>query len=57
VAHLLQARPDLKNLALMYGEDYIEQGVTDFALNAMTARQVRNVERRAGLRPDDGTDR
>ena len=51
VAELLAARPDMSAMTIHYGEHYQEQGVMDFAFNALTQEQVRNVERNTGRKP------
>ena len=38
----------IKNLALHYAEDYFNQGVLDFALNALSNEQIRNIEVNTG---------
>ena len=53
VAELLAARPDMSAMTIHYGEHYQEQGVMDFAFNALTQEQVRNVERNTGRKLQD----
>lgn len=50
VADMLAANPHIVNWAAHYAEGYLEDGVMDFALNAMTKRQIRNIERHTGRR-------
>ena len=38
----------IKNLALQYAEDYFNQGILDFALNALSNEQIRNIEVNTG---------
>ena len=40
----------IKNLAIHYAEDYFNQGVMDFALNALSNEQIRNIEINTGKR-------
>ena len=50
VADLLDAKPELVNLAAHYVEQYFKEGIMEFSLNALTDEQKRNVERNTGRR-------
>lgn len=44
VADLLASRPDLTRHIVAYGQDYFAQNIMDFAMNALTDQQMRNVQ-------------
>ena len=50
VADLLDAKPELVNLAAHHAEYYFQEGIMEFSLNALTDEQKRNVERNTGRR-------
>lgn len=50
VADLMAEDPRLVQMVLHYAEHYHEQGENDFAINALTDEQIRNVERHTGRR-------
>ena len=55
VANLLHRRPDIKKLIVHYAHSFLDEGVMTFAMNALTDRQMRNIEMRTG-RPLSGQD-
>ena len=47
---LAQPRAPIKNLVINYAEHYFQQGIMDFALNAMSNEQIRNIQHNTGHR-------
>ena len=48
VADAFAQRPELSSWAASYGEDYLEQGVMEFAFRPLTGQEIRNIYRNRG---------
>ena len=48
VANAFAQRPEMSGWAASYGEDYLEQGVMEFAFRPLTGQEIRNIYRNRG---------